>query len=56
VTPASHPHEYAINALRRQAEGALEEERGPLTGRVELADPFPATIDLGALRWTGRWA
>ncbi len=52
LTPVEEP---ALTAVLRR-EGAQEEERGPLTGQVHLDDPFPATIDLDGLPWTGRWA
>lgn len=52
LAPVDEPLLTAV--LRR--EGAQEEERGPLTGRVQFDDPFPATIDLDGLPWTGRWA
>jgi Uma2 family endonuclease len=47
--------EPALTAVVRR-EGAGEDEFGPLTGVVELADPFPVRVDLAALVFTGRWA
>lgn len=52
LAPVEEP---ALTAVVRR-DGGLEEEHGPLTGRVALDHPFPAQIDLDALRWTGRWA
>jgi len=47
--------EPALTAVVRR-EGAGEDEFGPLTGVVDLADPFPVRVDLAALVFTGRWA
>lgn len=44
----------SLTAVTRRDDG--EDERGPLSGRVALGEPFPVTIDLQALVLSGRWA
>ena len=51
LAPVDEP---ALLAVTRHDRG--EDEHGPLTGSPTLEQPFPVTIDLAALRFTGRWA
>lgn len=52
LAPVAEP---ALTAVLRR-EGEQEEEIAALTGQARLDEPFPALIDLDALRWTDRWA
>lgn len=46
--------EPALTVVQRR-EG-VEEERGPLTGVVDLDVPLTVSLDLPALRWEERWS